>query len=298
VTETFSANASSSAIEGWAVNYPVHFLATRWLFCLQRVPGPTVISAQIAGFPSISVRNRACARARLLPAVAMKKRWSPAPPAVLILLFCLLVSPLLLHAQAPPSLQKLGESLYRIGQLRVDTAKREVSAPATINDVMTLEFAANTKGGLKAYESAITVESDAITFNAALLLIGLDPSRGRPSKHQFDPATPEGDPVSVEIAFRDRRVPIEELLFDQRTNRTLRRGSWVYTGSTFYDDGVSRRFMAEVDGVLVGMMHGPAALIENAGDDAVKGYGSFIINPKLGVPPGSTVTLIVTALKK
>src|SRR5918994_4180336 len=73
------------------------------------------------------------------------------------------------QAQTPP-VQKLGDNLYRIGMLRVDTAKREVSAPATVNDVMTLEFAANTRGGLKAYESAITVQSDAITFNAALLL--------------------------------------------------------------------------------------------------------------------------------
>ena len=184
--------------------------------------------------------------------------------------------------------------------LRVDTAKREVSAPGIINDVMTLEFAANTRGGLKAYESAVTVQSDAITFNAALLLIGLDPSRGRPSKFQFDPGTPEGDPVSVELVFGNRRVPIEELLLDQRTGDTLRAGPWVYTGSTFFDNGQGqgKMFLAEVDGVLVGMMHGPAALIENPRSDAVKGYGAFVINPKLGLAPGSAVTLVVTALKK
>jgi hypothetical protein len=200
----------------------------------------------------------------------------------------------------PPPVQKLGDNLYRIGMLRVDTAKREVSAPGIINDVMTLEFAANTRGGLKAYESAVTVQSDAITFNAALLLIGLDPSRGRPSKFQFDPGTPEGDPVSVELVFGNRRVPIEELLLDQRTGDTLRAGPWVYTGSTFFDNGQGqgKMFLAEVDGVLVGMMHGPAALIENPRSDAVKGYGAFVINPKLGLAPGSAVTLVVTALKK
>lgn len=202
------------------------------------------------------------------------------------------------HVHGQATLQKLGDSLYRIGQLRVDTAKRELSAPATINDVLTLEFAANTKGGLKAYESAITIDSDAITFNAALLLLGLDPSHGRPSKFQFDPDTPQGDPVSVEIAWGNRRVGIEELLLDQRSNKTMKAGPWVYTGSTFYDVGQGRQFLAEMDGVLVGMMHGPAALIENPRNDAANGYGSLIINPKLGIPPGSAVTVIVTALKK
>lgn len=214
-----------------------------------------------------------------------------------ITVLCLVMAAMALEAQGP-AIQKLGESLYKVGQLRVDTAKRELTAPATINDVLTLEFAANTKGGLKAYESAITIDSDAITFNAALLLLGLDPANGRPSRYQFDPETPQGDPVSVELAWGSRRVPIEELLFDQRNNKTLRQGPWVYTGSTFYDGGHGRQFFAEVEGVLIGMMHGPAALIENPRNDAVTGYGSYVINPKLGIPPGSAITVIVTALKK
>jgi hypothetical protein len=198
--------------------------------------------------------------------------------------------------EKPPAIEKLGDNQFRIGQVRVDTSKREVSVPATINDVMTLEFAVNTKGGVKAYESALTAESNAITFNAALLLIGLDPAHGRPTKFQFDPTSPEGDPVSVEIAAGDKRMPIEDLLFDQRTKKSLAPGAWVYTGSTFWDYGAGRQFVAEVDGVIVGMMHGPAALIDRR--DLVEGYGNFIINPNIGIKPGQSVTLIVTALKK
>ena len=203
--------------------------------------------------------------------------------------------------QLPPppqaaAVQKIGESQYRIGTLRVDTAKGELRAPATINDVMTLEFAVNTKGGLKAYETAITVDSNAVTFNAALLLLGLDPSHGRPTKFQFDPAAADGDPVSVEVEYGDKRVPIEEVIFDQRSKKTLPRGTWVYTGSTFWDYGLGRQFVAEVDGVIVGMMHGPAAIIDRA--DLVEGYGNFIVNPNIGIKPGQAVTLIVTAIKK
>src|SRR5689334_7442005 len=101
----------------------------------------------------------------------------------------------------PPAVQKTGESHYRIGNLHVDTAKGELRAPATINDVMTLELAVNTKGGLKAYETAITVDSNAITFNAALLLLGLDPSHGRPTKFQFDPARSEEHTSELQSQF-------------------------------------------------------------------------------------------------
>ena len=45
-----------------------------------------------------------------------------------------------------------------------------------MNDVEMLEFVANTINGAKAYESALTLQTDAISFNAALLLIGLDPA--------------------------------------------------------------------------------------------------------------------------
>jgi hypothetical protein len=203
----------------------------------------------------------------------------------------------LVSAQAP-AIEKLGDGLYRIGQLRVDTNRRELTAPATINDVPIIEFLANTKGGMKAYESALTVESDAITFNAALILLGLDPARGRPSRFQFDPTAPEGDPVELHVEINGKRIRAEQLLFDQRSKKTLSTGPWVYTGSTFFDSGLGKVFLAEADGVLVGLMHGPASIIENPRNDAVDGYGHFVINKGLGIRPGSKVALIVTALGK
>lgn len=197
-----------------------------------------------------------------------------------------------------PAVERIADGVFRIGQLRVDTVKRELIAPATVNDILTIEFLANTKGGVKAYESAITVESDAITFNAALMLLGLDPARGKPSRFQFDQGTPEGDPIELHIEFRGRKFRAEQLLFDYRSKQTLPIGPWVYTGSTFVDYGQGKVFLAEQDGVLIGLMHGPAAIIENPRNDAVGGFGSFIINPGLGVPPGSKVSLIVSALKR
>ncbi|MEW6321521.1 MAG: YdjY domain-containing protein [Acidobacteriota bacterium] len=212
----------------------------------------------------------------------------PAPPAV--------------RPTTPADTERLGPHRYRLGAITVDSERRELRVPAEVNDVMTIEFAANTRNGAKAYESLLTVDSNAITFNAALLLLGLDPARAKKPTRQFDPATPGGDPVAIAVewqqAGKTKRVPVEELLLDRRTGRTVEDGPWVYTGSTFIDTGNERGFLAEIDGVLLGLMRGPAALIENPRDDVVDGFGHIVLNPKAGAPPGTRVTLIVTALPR
>lgn len=198
-----------------------------------------------------------------------------------------------------PAMERLGPSLYRIGRMQVDTAKREVTIPGRLNDVTTLEFVACTRGGAKAYESAITLETDAIAFNAAMLLIGLDKSRGRAPAHHFDPKAPEGDPVEMFVEWTMKsgppggRAPIEELLFNERTKQTVPPGTWVYTGSTLQKDG---SFLAELDGVLVGFVHSPAPVIEHVGGLGVNDYGNIVLNPKFRKPPIMPVTLVIRAL--
>jgi hypothetical protein len=192
---------------------------------------------------------------------------------------------------------KLRDGVFKIEALTVDTNKKELTAPGFLNiDVTTLEFVANTRGGAKAYESAITVLSDAVTFNTALLLLGLDPAHAqKPTKH-FDTKTPAGDPLEIWVEWMHRagrgRVSIEELLFDERTKRPMAPASWVYTGSTFSNG----RFMAETDGVLIGFVHSPAPVIENRGPGAVNAYGSIVLNKRLQMDRGGSVTLIIKAL--
>jgi hypothetical protein len=201
--------------------------------------------------------------------------------------------------QAPkvPPVERLGPNRLRLGAVRVDTAAREVSVSGHVNDVMVLEWVANTQGGFKAYESAITADTDAITFNAALLMIGLDKSRSRVPEMHFDPKPPLGDRVEVLVEWgagaNQKRIPIEQLLFDKRTNQPLPSDPWVYTGSTFLPG--TNAYQAQVDGVLIGFVHSPAPVIENGGTGAVGAFGSVVLNKEL-VPPGTPVTLIVRAL--
>ena len=198
----------------------------------------------------------------------------------------LLASPAPAAPQAPaaaaPSVEKLGPGLLRVGPIRVDLTRREISLPATINDVLVLEFVANVAKGLKAYESAMTLQVDAITFNTALLADRLRQGQ-RAGAHpalRLPPGRP-AIPVEMWIEWKSgagtRRVPVEELLYDRQVGKTVPPGQWVYTGLTFLPDG---RFWAEADGILIGFAHSPAPVIESIGGIGVNRYGAVVLQPQ------------------
>jgi hypothetical protein len=197
------------------------------------------------------------------------------------------------------AVERLGPNLFRVGSISVDVARREISIAGTVNpDVRTLEFIANARDGARAYETVVTLQTDAVTFNTALLLIGLDRTRSRnvPTSH-FDPAIPEGDTVEIFIECPGKecqRMPAERLMYDQEAKRTPEGGSWVYTGSSFLPDG---RYLAQLDGSLVGFVHDPASIIEYAAGAGLNRYGSIVFNPNVGLAPGTAVTMTVRALR-
>jgi hypothetical protein len=199
--------------------------------------------------------------------------------------------------QPPPNAEKLGPNLFRIGQVRVNTSTREVSVPGKVNQVTVIEFAANAAGGMKAYESALTLDTDAITFNTALVLVGLDRKNAKIAREHFDPAAVSGDPVEVSAEWnaggRTERVPLDRLIVDKATGQPVAGNSWVYTGSTFWAVG---RYAATVEGVLIGFAHTPNSIIESARGIGLSKYGTIVLNPGLGLAAGTPVTVTVRAL--
>ena len=202
----------------------------------------------------------------------------------------------------PAAITRVSETSYRIGEIIIDTAARTLAVTGTINDASTLEFVATTLNGLKGYESAVTLNTNAISFNAAMLLLGVDPARGKPSKVQFDPDPPGGDPVEITVSWsvsgKPRTEPIETLIFDRERKTTLPRGPWVYTGSQFVTTADQRVYLAEQDGVLIGFMHGPQSIIDNPRADAIGRFGQYILNPGLGLEPDAPVTVTVKVIGK
>lgn len=201
-----------------------------------------------------------------------------------------------LPTKAAP-IEKISANQYRLGKVRVDTAKSEVSVSGKLNpSVTTLEFIANTKDGWRAYESALSLDTDAITYNAALLLIGLDGKhvKGTPQFH-FDPTTLSGDVVTVTVECPGgecARMPAERLMYDKQKKETVSGGKWIYTGSSLLPDG---RYLADVGAVLIGFVHDPATIIEYSAGAGLGNYGSIVVNPTLGLPEGTAITLTVKA---
>lgn len=199
--------------------------------------------------------------------------------------------------RTPPPVERLGDNLLRIGKVQIDTKQRQISVAGTVNDVQTLEFVATAEGGFKAYESALSLDTDGITFNLGLLLIGLDRKNAYVPKMHFDPTPPKGDPVEIWVEWdadgKRTRVRAEELVYNEATKRTLAADSWVYTGSTFVAH--DNAYMADIEGTLIGFVHTPAPVIEHAGILAGN-YGANRLNPALKLKPGTVVTLTVRAL--
>jgi hypothetical protein len=196
--------------------------------------------------------------------------------------------------------ERLGPNVLRVGTVYADTAKKEVSVKGVVNPVDVLEFIANPKGGAKAYESAIEVDTDGINFNVALMLIGLDPSRTKWPRPGDPPMLPNGDPVDLFVEWTDgeqkRRIRAEALVYNEVSKQTLAEGPWVYTGSVFVPE--QNAMLADLTGALVGFVHRSATIIDSPRPLPAGDYGATRLNPELKLKPGTEVTLIVKALPR
>lgn len=222
-----------------------------------------------------------------IPSAARHMRQNPPQP------------PVPAQNKSAPAVKKISDTLSQVGNILVDSNKKEITVTGRALSDRTLEFLAATKGGTKTYESALELDTDAVTFNLALILIGLEKSRAVASQHHFDPAKVTGDPVEIFLEWGSgetaRRVRGEDLLYDLQTNKPLSLGGWVYTGSNVTPDGM---YLAELDGVLIGFVHDPATIIENSTGGGIGAYGSIRLNPELKLAPDTAVKLTVRALPK
>jgi hypothetical protein len=202
--------------------------------------------------------------------------------------------------QSPAPIERLGPDRLRIGRVEVNVARREVSVPGTVTTAEVLEFIAVARQGFKAYESALELDTNAVGFNLALILIGLDASGAVVPKFHIDPTPPQGDPLDLFVEWDDsgrrRRVRAEELVYNTLSKATLSEGPWVYTGSTFVAE--QRAYLSEIEGTLIGFVHTPAPVIESPRPLGQGDYGANRLNPSLNLKAGTMVTLIVRALPR
>ncbi len=231
-------------------------------------------------------------------------------PLLALLAITSVASPHLLQAQAgtqdsgapttPAAIERLGPTSLRVGNVLLDTVAKELSVRGRVLEAEVLEFLAVTKGGFKAYESALELDTNAINFNVALILLGVDPARSVPPMRQFDPAIPKGDPLEMWVEWDEatgrKRIRAEQLIYNRQSNTTLPEGPWVYTGSVFVEG--AKAYLADIEGSLIGFAHTPATVIDSPRPLGATAYGNDILNPALNLKPGTSIQVTVRLLPR
>lgn len=164
-----------------------------------------------------------------------------------------------------PTLEKVGNGLYRLGDIVVDRNTRSITFPAQVNmDKGMLEYLIVHRKG-KTHESLLNTLVDPYNLQIAFLLLGFEGTDQRLAM-QGDRATPKGDAIGISISRKTGTntevIAAEQWLANKFGDeiKDVPAMSWVYTGSFSYQG----RFVAQDSGSIAAIWHDPVALIDNA----------------------------------
>jgi len=198
--------------------------------------------------------------------------------------------------QQKPPVEQLGNGLFRVGRIEIDQNKSTLRVPGYMlpgEPTKAIEFLATTPGVYKSSESVMDLHAIAFEFNLASILIGLDAERAVAPEFHFDPTPLQGDRVEIRVSWlqggqRIDRDAVDLLRLDN--GKPPKPSVWIYTGSGFNQAG---DFMAEVDGVLIGMVHAPASIFEHREGMGLGQWGALTIDPEIAPGAGQEIELTV-----
>lgn len=198
-----------------------------------------------------------------------------------------------------PGVHKLDKDRFRVGAIEVDKRKRLVTVPGRMlpfEEGKPIEFIATMKKGYKSYESVLMLDANAFEFNLACILIGLDPDRSTAARYHFDPEPIDGDRVSIRVGWQQDDQWVEKdaaELVKVGEQKPAAPSVWIYTGSRFIDGD---RYMAQMDGVIIGLIHDPASIIEHREGIGIGDWGSIAIDAAIAPAAGQEIIMRVQAL--
>lgn len=210
------------------------------------------------------------------------------------------------YEEAKNRIKKTGETTYELGDIKFNSATKEVQFPTLLN--MTeglLEYVLVTDAG-KTHESLLRTTISPTELNLALLLCSYEPHIGEAARYL---ATPHPETKALmdkpmekaganRIQFtarwkdksgKEQSVPVTSLIRNRVTKKTLDVDHWTYTGSVINLAG----FASEYDGSIGALYFDLGAMFncpvkDNVNDDIWSVESS-------AVPPVDTpVTLIIT----
>jgi hypothetical protein len=209
-----------------------------------------------------------------------------------------------------PAMQEISPGVFQIGKIRLDKTKRTVSFAGKLNMSKDLiEYVMVTPEG-STHESLLTAEIQPTDLQFVMLLLdakgaGLlapQPDAAPPGQINADylKSAPKlkGDNVSITVSWKgqdgmEKALPLEDLLMNVDTKKSVDRGPWVYNGSMFGADG---KFLAQQQGCFISVVTNPAALFNNPrkGNDNDR---IWAVNEKTSPPVGTAVEITIALLK-
>ncbi len=207
-------------------------------------------------------------------------------------------------AQSPQDIiVKKSDDLYQLKDIEINTSKKTVTIPCTVNMESGLLEVILCRPEGKTHESLLKTNVTPLEFQTALLLLGLDPVNEMPADPKDeDPLSPyltletPGDSVLIFIGInkngKDIRKPLEHYIRDERTQKSLMPGSWTFRGAVTHRSG---HIIIDPDVTMIATYHDPVALMElnNADrfDDEL-----FYVNTSAGLVKDQPVTLIIQVI--
>jgi len=200
------------------------------------------------------------------------------------------------------NVKKVGETLYRIGEIEFDAKTRTIRFPATVNmnEGGPLEYIlVNEKG--KVHESIFTTSVSPLSLQVAMKLLRYKAGHGdvfnrllAPESLDEDGGSATGRGDEVIFTFRaegaDEAIPVYAFVIDGESTEAMTPGGWIYTGSVV-EGGI---FMAEAEGSIIAIYLDHLALFnmtrEGADIDERWGARRSVI-PEIGVKGIMTIEL-------
>ena len=197
-----------------------------------------------------------------------------------------------------PRIEDLGNGRYRVGAITIDKKKRLITASGVMlpyGEGKAIEFFAATKQGYKSYESVVALNANAFEFNLACILIGLDAGKAAAPKFHFDPNPLNGSPVAISVSWQKGGKTVERDAAELLTigdSKPKTPSQWSYTGSMFVGGD---QYLAEMDGVLIGLIHDPSSIIEHRSGLGAGQWGAVMVDPAHAPESGQAITVRIKA---
>jgi hypothetical protein len=198
-------------------------------------------------------------------------------------------------------------------KITIDKEKRTVIVPAKVaprkiddpryKEIYPIEVIAcwPFPRGKKAHETVVTIEVKPSAVHKALVDMGL--KAGKPARTETDKQTGPEVKVFVEIGTGKaaRRIPIERLLVDRKTNLPMPRVKWLFTGSSMARPDPDRPavYGADVGGTLIAIFPvTDETVFQSSLTLKDEKYVKLETNTKLLPAVGTPVRLVIVASGK